>query len=212
MKRIILLFMLLIFSVGCVKKETTLKNEIVISEDAVAILSLVTYDGKDETKYGLMNLGHAFLTLENKSSEVITIYGFDVAPTEEITFSAWNTSLHAGVWFNIESAYIHEYQRYINRYSLSYGLTLEDIEKMNIFIEENDLWTPRKNCSYFSFNLWNEIVGEEAHLSSGMVITPTSLKEEIMLFEGYVIEKPIPHNEKMGYFKKSEFREYRMEG
>jgi len=210
-KKIIFCLILILMISGCDKAPEELKDAIVIDESAVAVLSLVSYDGKDESKYGLMNLGHTFLTILNVSSADISVYGVEISPSEEITFSAWNTSLHAGVWFNIESAYIHEFDRYASRYSLSYGLSLEDIGILNSYISENDIWTPRKNCSYFSINLWNTVVDDNSKLDANLVTTPAGLKKEIMLFEGYTFGKAIAYNEAMGYFKDSEFREYRME-
>lgn len=212
MKRILCSLILLLLLSACGKSVDIIKDAIVIDESAIALLSLVTYDGKNESNYGLMNLGHAFITVENIGDDAIEVYGIEVLPTEEITFSAWNTSLHAGVWFNIESAYIKDFARYEDRYSLTVGLNdLSEIEKLSTFISNNDIWTVKKNCSYFSIKLWNEMVSDNYKLDTSLITRPIVLKKEIMLFEGHQLTKPIVYNDKMGYVKADTFRPYKME-
>ena len=49
-----------------------------IYEDDIAYITLFAYSGKDESNWGLINLGHAFLSIENISNNPITIYNISI--------------------------------------------------------------------------------------------------------------------------------------
>ena len=68
---LILLSVMTIFIVGCDKSENN--RETIIKDTDTALLTIFTFDGKKESSFGLMNLGHSFLSLENISSESFKI-------------------------------------------------------------------------------------------------------------------------------------------
>jgi hypothetical protein len=74
-----LLFVSFTTLLGCSKsnKESYISS---VNENDIAKLSLFAYDGKGESSWGLMNLGHAFITIENISDENIFIIRYTIHP------------------------------------------------------------------------------------------------------------------------------------
>lgn len=168
--------------------------------DSVATLSIFSYNGKGESKFGIKNLGHSFLSLTNTSSSDIELCGKTLSPGEEIYFGAWSLSVHFGIWYNVESNYIEFYNKYNGRVSVDKGVTLEEIEKISDFILENDKWSPLNNCSKFAIRLWNSLATDKEKLSENFVNTPAKLIEELKTFENYQVNKPLNFYEDCGYF------------
>ena len=108
-----------------------------------------------------------------------------VNPGETITVGLWSVFEHFGVWYNIESNYIKEHNKYAERVSITIGVNVEDILKMSKTIEENDAWTPLYNCSKFALEVWNNVANENEKIESKLFMSPGYLVEEIKGFSGY---------------------------
>ena len=182
-----------------------------IYEDDIAYITLFAYSGKDESNWGLINLGHAFLSIENISNNPITIYNYELQPSENITVSTWSLTEHFGIWFNIESNYITTCNKYDGRYSITTGANLEDITKINDFMSNHDRWGILRNCSYFSLSLWNEIAEESEQIKERPIFTPTYIEEEISKFASFEINKPINTSETCYYYDNDNLLEFHFE-
>lgn len=168
--------------------------------DSVATLTIFSYNGSSESKFGIKNLGHSFLSLTNTSTSDIVLAGKTIHVGEEIYFGAWSLSVHFGIWFNVESNYIEFYNKYNGRISVDKGITAQDLEKISEFIIENDTWSPLNNCSKFAIRLWNNIAKESEKLSLNFVNTPSKLIGELKTFENFQVNKPLSFYEDCGYF------------
>jgi hypothetical protein len=176
MKSILLVLILVTTSVFSACKKTG-EYSVKFYDTDIAKLTLFSYSG--DYSYGLMNLGHAFLSIDNKSNENITIYNYTLTVGESITLGSWSISQHFGVWFNIESNYIQYNNKYDNRYSISTGLSYDDINTINDFIINNDKWSIVHNCSYFALNLWNSIAENSEKINSRLIYSPQYIQNEI---------------------------------
>ena len=173
---------------GC-STNKSVKLEATFSTNDVATLSIFSFNGKGESKYGIKNLGHSFLSITNNSTSNITIAGKEIEPNEEIYFGAWSLSVHFGIWYNVESNYIEFYNKYNGRVSVDKGITIEDIETISDFILTNDTWTPVNNCSRFAIRCWNSVAKESEKLNLRLVNTPTKLIKNLKKFENFEINK-----------------------
>ena len=112
MKRYFIGLFLIIISIvffhGC--KDDRVRTLSVDSSD-VALISIVADDGKKDSNIILRNYGHAFLVIENISGENIVVGDREIAPKERVTIGLWNIKEHFGIWYNIESNYISEYNK-----------------------------------------------------------------------------------------------------
>lgn len=183
-----------------------------IKENDIAYISLFAYSGKEESNYGLMNLGHSFLSIDNISSEDIVVYNFTIPAGETVTIGTWCIDKHYGVWFNIESNYIVNHNKYDGRYSITTGIGTEDIDIINEFIKDHDKWGVLRNCSYFALSLWNEIAEENESISKKPILTPAYLEEEIAKFENYEINRPIVTDSNCYYYDNDKFQKFHFEG
>jgi len=196
---VIFILVLLIFpTFACKEDEVTRVAK--FNEYDVATLTIYSYDGVSESRWGIMNLGHSFLSILNTSSSEISVGGKLVQPNEEISFGAWSLSAHFGIWYNVESYYINNYNKYNGRVSVEKGITIEDIGRINEFIIRHDKWTPINNCSKFAMMLWNRIAKESEKLDVKLIETPTHLIKQLKTFENFQVNKPLNNYIDCGYF------------
>lgn len=207
MLSLILPFML----VGCGSKPNKEYYAGVEDGDTVK-LTLFTYDGKGESHFGLMNLGHTFLSFENISSENVNIGKMSVAPGETVAVGTWSVLSHFGIWYNLEGNYIDFNNKYDGRVSITIGINNDDLVKVNKFIEENDRWNPIKNCSYFALNLYNTVAGDTESIPCPVIYTPTYIAEHIRAFVEFDENKAIECDGKFGYFDNDTYVEYSFTG
>ncbi len=209
--KIIYAFVLCVCSlclVGCSSPKTKVAT---VSNSDDVIVSIYAYDGKGESRFGLMNLGHSFLSFENISSETVMIGEYALAPTETVTISTWCLSDHFGVWYNIESNYIKYHDKYNGRYSVSMSIKKEKLKDAKTFISKNNTWLPTKNCTNFSIGLWNKLCEKDAKLETPLIYTPKKLTDDIKRFETHEFNKEIFVSSKLGYFNNGEFVEFAFE-
>lgn len=183
---------------GC--SSTPITRKTTIKDTDIAYLSLFTFDGKSESTMGLMNLGHSFLSLENVSSEPIKIANVVLSPGKTIAIGTWSIKAHFGVWYNVESNYIQDYNKYDGRLSITTGIGLDDIDKVSEFILSHDYWNPLQNCSYFALNLWNEVAEDGEKLDLMAIFSPSAIAKQIKTFESYDVNKEIITDAKFHYF------------
>lgn len=214
MKKIILAIIVIVVAStilsACGNKNRSYKASIIDTDPA--LLSIFTYDGKGESTYGLANLGHSFLTIENISEEPFYLANKKVEAGETVAFGTWSILDHFGVWYNVESNYIDEYNKYDGRVSVTQSVTLEDIDAMSEYIYEHDTWNPLTNCSCFALNIWNLVSHDDEILDKLLIYTPTKIANQLKQFDTYEINKEIITDDEFGYFDKSEYVFYHLEG
>ena len=189
----------------------TPKHKTSVTSSDVALLTLFTFDGKKESKFGLFNLGHSFLSVENISSETITIGKVEVAPNETISIGTWSSKAHFGVWYNVESNYIKDYNKYDGRISITAGISSQDTEKMNKFILAHDYWSPTNNCSNFALNLWNTVAEEDEELVRPFIYSPSKIAKALKNFEGYETNREIKTSDKFFYMDENTPKYFELE-
>ncbi len=181
-------------------------------ENAVATLTIFTYDGKGESKFGLMNLGHSFLSISNMSQSDIIIGSYKLNSNESVCVGTWSIQEHFGVWYNVESNYIRLYEKYLGRLSVTKYLEENDIETICDFIATHDYWSPIYNCSYFAINLWNSVAKQNEKLDTYLIYSPSKLSSQLKTFQEYQINKSIKTNYDFGYFNETMFVSFNLEG
>lgn len=210
---ILLICILIISSISLVAcKDKNRDYSLKIEDGDIAKLSLFTFNGDGEGKLGLMNLGHAFLSIENISDETITLLDKDIDAGETIAIGTWSILEHFGVWYNVESNYIVQHNKYDGRLSITIGIDDEDISTLCEFISTHDRWNPLFNCSNFALNLWNTVAENSEKIDKPLIYTPSYIAEEMKKFEGFEKNKAIPTEDTMGYFKGSTYVSFQIEG
>lgn len=177
-----------------------------IDSGDVAKLTIYTFDGKNESNFGLMNLGHAFLSIENLTDDNIKVHSRELTGRESITIGTWSIRDHFGVWYNVESNYISEYNKYDGRVSVTIGISEDDLIVISEYIAKSDNWNPLNNCTVFAIGLWNKVASESEKIDvSGALYTPSELRSEIEKFDTFEINRPIETDKEFGYFVGDEF-------
>lgn len=203
-KNILLCCMLCFFAVfmtacGGGTKVTT------ISADDDIIVTIYAYDGAGESSFGLMNLGHSFMSFENISDSEVYIGEYALAPNDIVTISTWCVSEHFGVWYNMESNYIKYHDKYNGRYSVSMGIKKDSLNEVEKYIKNNDVWRPTKNCTNFSIGLWNMLCESGEKLDTPLIYTPKKLVQNIKRFTTFEHNKSIVASDRLGYFDDNGF-------
>lgn len=196
---ILLLMMVSIFTLSACKNND--KRELSIEDGDVALLSIFADNGESESNLLLRNYGHAFLSIKNISANTFTVGDREVLSGETITVGLWNVLEHFGVWYNIESNYISEYGKYMHRVSLTIGIDLEDIVKLNDVIDSSDRWDPLFNCSTFALKMWNSVANDNEKINSKFIVSPSYLVSQICKFEEYEENRECSTDKNIKYYK-----------
>lgn len=171
------------------------------------IVSIFAYEPNNEPNYGLLYLGHAFLSFENRTDAAVTIGGMTLQPDESCSLGTWSMTHHFGTWYNVESKYIDAAGRYAGRVSVSKTVDPNCLDAVNDYIANNDKWSPTTNCSRFATEIFNRAGGDTIELSG--LATPTKLAERIRRFTDFAVNRPITGYGKVGYLdKQGVFTEY----
>jgi hypothetical protein len=105
------------------------------------------------------------------------------------------------VWYNVESNYIADYNKYDGRLSITTGISNDDIDQMSEFIFSHDYWNPIQNCSYFALNLWNEVVDDSEKLDTLFIYSPSGIAKQLKTFEGVEENRELITEKKFSYFE-----------
>lgn len=196
---ILIIVILCTLFVGCSPTDKTYKNA-PPKDNAVAVITLYTFNGDSERVPGLMNLGHAFITISNISNTALTIGSFTLDPNSEVSVGAWGIDAHWGIWYNVESTYM-SIGRYDGRISVSQQIDANDIDVLNDYIAKNDTWTPFKNCSASALTMWNIVSHTDAFIDLTGLITPARIYSLIIANDGYEVNRIMPNFGMVGYGK-----------
>lgn len=153
-------------------------------EDHGIIFSITTFDGKTESKPFVRCLGHTWVSIDNQSGHSVRLKDHEIKNDEIITFSVWAVSGHRGLFFNLESNFIIQYDRYVGRQSLSINIDESKLRTIEDYIEDHHNWTLVKNCSCWAIQLWNQIVDEDYQLKTQtLVYTPQRLQKSMREYD-----------------------------
>lgn len=200
MKKIFTLCLLIVLSMIVLTACKQEHHKTLIETDDTALLTLYTFDGSSESTMGLFNLGHAFVSIENISENTITIGKNSLEPHQAITIGTWSIKAHFGVWYNVESNYIKNHNKYDGRLSVTCGIDSNDIVTISKFIDNNDYWSPLHNCSQFALNLWNSVANTDEELVTPVIYSPSKIAKSLKTFDVYQTNRPIETGDKMYYF------------
>ena len=158
--------------------------------DEGIIFSITTFNGDSETTPFVKCLGHTWLSIDNQSGHSVYIKGHELRHDEMITFSIWAVSDLPGLLFNLEADYIEAYGRYASRKSLSVNIEETQLKEIEAYMDRNGRWTPGRNCSYWSVQLWNEVVDEAFALKTQTLLyTPKRLEKSLYEFDRVETDK-----------------------
>lgn len=152
--------------------------------DEGIIFSITTFNGDSETTPFVKCLGHTWLSIDNQSGHSVYIKGHELRHDEMMTFSVWAVSDLPGLLFNLEADYIEAYGRYAGRKSLSVNIEETQLKEIEAYMDRSGRWTPGRNCSYWSVQLWNEVVDEAFALKTQILLyTPKRLEKSLYEFD-----------------------------
>ncbi len=165
------------------------------------IMSITSFNGDTESGPFIKSLGHAWVSIENRSGHHIYVKDNEVKNNEIITFSIWAISGHRGVVYNLESNFILNYDRYVGRQSLSVNIDELQLKKVEDFIDLNDDWNFGMNCSCWSLQLWNEVVSEIYKLKTQtLVYTPKRLQRSLSEFDCVEVDKDFSRSHEIFFY------------
>ena len=148
------------------------------------VFSITTFDGDAESEPFVTCLGHAWVSIDNRSGHSVYLRDYEIQNGEILTFSAWAVSGHPGVYFNLESRFAEAFGRYVGRQSLSVNIEESQLKTIERYLDRNGGWSPLKNCSRWSLELWNEVVEDEFDLKTQtLVYTPKRLQKSLSEFD-----------------------------
>ncbi len=201
MRKSVLIILIIALVLGLARCEYRVDYQADDAGEKVCRINLFASNGSYDKKFLLLNLGHAFISVENITDEEIMVGEYALAENEEITLSLWPVTGHMGVWYNIESNMINTTDKYSDRVSVSFDIGRGTLEKINSFLSEASAWSIFYNCSSFTLDIYNIITGSDY---SPPVVTPATL---IKIFEGHECEvgRQIALNDNVGYYVKGEF-------
>ena len=99
-------------------------------ENSIGTLTLYAFNGDSERVPGTINLGHAFISVENTSEETIKVGAMTLEANEQTSVGGWGQTAHFGIWYNIESTYM-TIGRYKGILSLTTQITKDDLNNLN---------------------------------------------------------------------------------
>lgn len=217
MKKIfsLVIILLLIFTasfsiVSCNKDNREYKAD--IGESDIALLTLFTSNSKEEDNLGLFNLGHSFLSLENLTDNHLKLNNMSIKPKSTITIGSWPILEHFGIWYNVESNYITNHDKYDGRLSITIGIDNDDISILSNFIKDYDTWSPINNCSRFALSFWNTVASTTEYIDKPLIFSPSYIAKELKKFDTCEINKNIKTDKTMGYFNNNSFVSFNIEG
>lgn len=160
------------------------RTRTILCADEGIIFSITTFNGDSETTPFVKCLGHTWLSIDNQSGHSVYIKGHELRHDEMMTFSVWAVSDLPGLLFNLEADYIEAYGRYAGRKSLSVNIEETQLKEIEAYMDRSGQWTPGRNCSYWSVQLWNEVVDEAFALKTQTLLyTPKRLEKSLYEFD-----------------------------
>lgn len=189
----------------CACDESDSPRVIEKTENEVASITICASSGDGEKVFGLFNFGHAFICLTNETDGDLNILGFILPAHKTATISTWSLTKKFGVWFNVESAFIKNRNKYSDRISITAGVTENALKNLDDYLINHNSWSVFNNCTAFSIGLFNALADEQNRIHINGLYTPEKLKTQIKRFEGYESLNKITTDDNIGYLDKDSF-------
>lgn len=167
-------------------------------ENSIGTLTLYAFNGDSERVPGTINLGHAFISVENTSDNQIKVGAMTLESNEQTSVGGWGQTAHFGIWYNIESTYM-ALGRYKGILSLTTQITEDDLTNLNSYIKEHDQWSMFKNCSFMALDMFNIVANENSKIKITGLITPGKIYNVLNKTDKNELERPIENFTKIGY-------------
>ena len=198
-----ILFVLIAFSCFCFDFNSYNRQFKTVSCDENGIIfSITTFDGENETEPFVKCLVHTWVSIDNRSDHSVYIKDYEIKKSETVTFSIWAISDISGLVFNVESNFISKCNRYVGRQSLSVNIKESQLKDIEQYIDKNNNWTIIKNCSFWSIQLWNEVVDDEFELKTQtLVYTPKRLEKSFCEFDCIEVDKDFSRCGEVFYYQ-----------
>lgn len=206
MKKFLLLFNFLFIAFVILISNSFVKAfEILPDPDICCNVSIYAYCDSNESNSSssAKNLGHAFLTFENLTSNTYLIGDYQISKYESISVGTWPQSItgYSGVCYNFETYYMNV-ESHSSTVYLKTSLTYSDLSTLNNVIKSSDNWELFNNCSTFATKVWNSV--SSMQVNAGIVNTPSNLIDSIKKYS-YYVGCSITYNSNIGYFKNGVF-------
>lgn len=142
------------------------------------------YDGDYTINGSGISFGHAFIVVENNSSNQLTVGNYTINSNETLSIGLWMQSgtnrPHGGIWYNLENYKADNFSEMDDAVALKKNITLSQVSTISNFILDNnndyyDLYT--YNCTHFATQIWNQI--SNIHVSNSFGF-PSSVKSSIV--------------------------------
>ena len=130
-------------------------------------------------------LGHAFLVVENTSSENIMVGKYQLAAGQICSVGTFG-NLKDGkcLYYNAEKyCIINKYRPFTPNVALHEDITDSTLATLSNTIISNTSWATLSNCSTFAEKCWNSFSSRK--LSAGWIDTPAGLSNSIKKNSGY---------------------------
>lgn len=156
-----------------------------------------------------LDYGHVFLEFTNTSGTTQTLGGYDVDPTEGITFGFWSSiGEYSGLFYNAESYLHHEKGRYGTRASITIPLNQSDIYTISNTIELKKTRSYNGlsyNCVDFALDIWYSVCDDYAfstgkNLSQLLAAMPGELMDSMMQFSDCDMGSSIVNNDDVNHY------------
>ena len=196
-KKILSIFALIPLLTSCNQTQSEY-NFTLEKENSIGTLTLYAFNGDSERVPGTINLGHAFISVENTSEETIKVGAMTLEANEQTSVGGWGQTAHFGIWYNIESTYM-TIGRYEGILSLTSQITEDDLNNLNSYIKDHDQWSMFKNCSYMALDMYNIVANEDSKIEINGLITPGKIYNVLKKTDKNELERPIENFTKVGY-------------
>lgn len=179
------------------------RRDLAVSQN-VAHVTVFALNGNDaSSSSGAFWSGHAFITVENLTSSIITVGKMSVPSYGGVSVGTWgNKEGHKGAWYNLECYFNHSQGAYGGRVSLSETINSNGLGDLSTYINDHDDWALLNNCSTFACGAWNAT--SSLTLSAGWINTPKELKNSIKKHD-YGTDHSIPNDSRIGYYNGDTF-------
>ncbi len=153
--------------------------------------------------------GHAFISFTNYKKGAVSFGKMTLKNDEKVTIGNYgNLSFHKGSIYNLDSYKVNVLNEMNGRVSLSIGINLDQLIKLNLFINNHDTWLPTYNCSSFVEEAWNLVSNDKVFTHENfnyLIYKPEILVNSIKSYPNYQTNKYIKNNSNVGYYDNLSF-------
>ncbi len=159
--------------------------------------------GTNSSETGLSAVAghHAWIQVQNLTSNEITVGGLSIGPVECITIGTWQGKIHEGIFYNYEvykQSVLSSFSSTESVYAVQL-LTQSELNTLNsqIVLPSNDTWHSYNNCSSFAARMWNSVA--DYSVSAGIIPTPINLANSILSDAGGSTQLMLPSASEVFY-------------